>query len=113
MSHGLQCIQPAAPASDALVWLVQVYEVLRAVLHPVHLTKTASGAEQHRLEASPEGVACSCSTCMGALPRAEGLPGLACRVPLPESSVSASGVTEGASLPEGSHPQVRAKEHSG
>ena len=87
--------------------------MLRAVLHPVHLRKTASGDEQHRLGASPEGVACSCSTCMGALPRAEGLPGLACRVALPECGVSASSVREGASLPEGSRPQVRVKEHSG
>lgn len=92
---------------------LQVHEVIKAVIDPVHLGLGAS-ALSHEMPASgrPKKAGCNCQTCASAAAFGEALSGVTCRVPLPKQAASPAGSSECESLPEDLQSQVHSRKQS-
>jgi len=90
---------------------LQVHEVIKAVIDPIHLSL---GAANHEMPASdsPRKTGCNCRTCTSAAAFGQALSGVTCRVPLPEQAASPAGSSEYESLHEGLHSQVHSRKRS-
>lgn len=92
---------------------LQVHEVIKAVINPVHLSLGASGLK-HKMPASDRHrkSGCNCRTCASAAASEEALSRVTCRVPLPKQAASPAGSSEYESLPEDLQSQVHSRKQS-